>query len=200
MTRVAGPSGPTGRENGAQGRSRRPMPWVERLTTRCGLKGRETVGPALVAAVAKPVDRAFLEVAADMAQRRGPCEKNSRGLSGSKDGMPFFPQGIGLLSQPWAGISRPVGPDGPAIRVMFCRRESAGEPKRRLQQFGRLLLSSGGPGQQPPHRLRLAFDGSQQRLGRCIRCAPALLPIPERADGQPEGFGELHLRHAEPLS
>src|SRR4051812_18201240 len=65
----AGPSGPTGRENGAQGRGRRPMPWVERLTTRCGLKGRETVGPAL----------------------EGRGWESSRGPSGRKDGMPFFP-------------------------------------------------------------------------------------------------------------
>jgi len=62
----AGPSDPTGRENGAQGRGRRPMPWVKRLTTRCGLKGRETVGPAIEASVGKPVVRA-LEVADDIA-------------------------------------------------------------------------------------------------------------------------------------
>src|SRR3954454_8494789 len=36
-------------------------------------------------------------------------------------------QGIGLRPQPWAPFSRPVGPDGPATRVMLCRRKSAGE-------------------------------------------------------------------------
>jgi len=51
------------------------------MTMRCGLKGRETVGPAFEAAVAKPVIRAFFLR----------CPPGSRGLSGRKERVPFFP-------------------------------------------------------------------------------------------------------------
>jgi hypothetical protein len=73
------------------------MPWVERLTTKCGLKGRETVGPTV-------------------AQRLGPCEKKQgvqvlAAFQAARMGY-FFTQGIGLRPQPWARISRPVGPVG----------------------------------------------------------------------------------------
>ena len=37
---MAGPSGPTGRENGAQGFGQRPMPWVNKPRRIGGLKGR----------------------------------------------------------------------------------------------------------------------------------------------------------------
>jgi len=60
------------------------MPWVERLTMRCGLKGRETVGPAFEG-VAKPVGRALLEVADDI-------ETSSRDLSGRMDRVALFPR------------------------------------------------------------------------------------------------------------
>jgi hypothetical protein len=39
---VALPTGPTGRENPAQGRGRRPMPWEKGHPNPCGLKGRES--------------------------------------------------------------------------------------------------------------------------------------------------------------
>ena len=45
-------SGPPGRENIAKAGGRRPTPWVEESTTRCGLQGRE--GPQLEAAGAQP--------------------------------------------------------------------------------------------------------------------------------------------------
>src|SRR5260370_1016507 len=41
------------------------MPWGERLTMQCGLKGREIVGPAFEATVTKPVVRNLFEVADD---------------------------------------------------------------------------------------------------------------------------------------
>jgi hypothetical protein len=40
---VASPSGPTGRETLAQGRGRRPTPWVNRPPPPRGLKGRESL-------------------------------------------------------------------------------------------------------------------------------------------------------------
>src|SRR3954468_9644227 len=87
------------------------MPWVERLTTRCGLKGRETVGPAF--------EGRSWEASrwlTTFAQRLGPCERKQgvqalAAFQAARMGGAFF-QGIGLRPQPWAGISRPVGPAG----------------------------------------------------------------------------------------
>src|SRR3954470_22400672 len=50
--------------------------------------------------------------------------QSSRGPTGRLDDRAFPPQGIGLRPQPWAPLSRPVGP-GPvlldALIVMACR-------------------------------------------------------------------------------
>ena len=96
------------------------MPWVERLTPRCGLKGRETVGPALGPRLRCQSFELFL---------RWPI---SRGLQAARMGCPFS-QGIGLRPQmPWAGISRPVGPVG-----RFSDRAALGEV-RELQPAGKI--------------------------------------------------------------
>jgi len=68
------------------------MPWEKGQTHPCGLKGRE----------------------------------NFRRRTGRPNGLAAFQaaprchpstQGIGLRPQPWAGISRPVGPDGSATHA-----------------------------------------------------------------------------------
>ena len=80
----------------------------------CGLKGREIVGPAFEATVTKPVVRNLFEVADDgRSAPRSVREVTKRAvlaaLQAARMGCPF-PQGIGLRPQPWAGVSRPVGP------------------------------------------------------------------------------------------
>src|SRR3954468_22369644 len=82
------------------------MPWVERLTTQCGLEGRETLA-------------------------RRAC-KVLAALQAARMGCPFS-QGIGLRPQPWARFSRPVGPVGRFYGRLSASRlcDSAPPPPRR---------------------------------------------------------------------
>jgi hypothetical protein len=82
------------------------MPWVRKAIHHRGLKGRENF-------------------------------YRSRLLSRFRFSRPFRPQGweglltqgVGLRPRPWALISRPVGPDGPAPCVMFLNpAREAGAP------------------------------------------------------------------------
>src|ERR1700704_5368688 len=65
----------------------------------------------------------------DWLRNRGPQKPGprSRDLSGRTALSISPPRASACGLRPWAPFSRPVGPDGPATRVMFCRRESAGE-------------------------------------------------------------------------
>jgi hypothetical protein len=122
---MAGPSGPRGRENGAQGQGRRPMPWVE---------GDNAGRPE------RPRDRWLV--------RRG--KPGSRGPSGRKEGCPF-PQGVGLRPWPWAGISRPVGPAGRSTdEVGFVVRLTARFEDHRRSRM--IVSETGSPCTTTPRR------------------------------------------------
>jgi hypothetical protein len=113
---AAGPSGPTGWENGAQGRGRRPMPWVEKGQHGAAWKAARPFGPALEGRGWEAHRSSSSEMADDVAQRLGPCEKKQgvqvlAALQAARLGR-LFSQGVGLRPRPWAGVSRPVGPVG----------------------------------------------------------------------------------------
>ncbi|HYU35307.1 MAG TPA: transposase [Thermoanaerobaculia bacterium] len=63
--------------------------------------------------------RAFLKAYMRSSLTSATCGiESSRGPSGRMTMGPVT-QGIGLRPRPWAGLSRPVGPDGPATRVIY---------------------------------------------------------------------------------
>ena len=70
------------------------MPWVNRPPQAGGLKGRESLSREL---------SEFGEISPGLSGRGVDC---------------LSTQGIGLRPQPWAGISRPVGPVGIYIRAI----------------------------------------------------------------------------------
>jgi hypothetical protein len=133
MTRVAGPVGPMGRENGAQDLRPEADALGERLTTRCGLKGRETVDPAF--------------------EGRG-CEAGRSRLS-----RPFRPQEWGalfpvcrppasalgwVLPARWAGGKDCESHSTGSLRGRKSRTRTSGTtrtPRTRKIRYGILLLS-----------------------------------------------------------
>jgi hypothetical protein len=98
--------------------------------------------------------RALLEVAPNIAQRLGRCEF-SRPFRPQEWGA-LFTQGIGLRPQPWAGVSRPVGPVGRSSDrlLVFRDRSSVQEVFLRSQSH------------------RTAQGNSERGLGRPCRSSP----------------------------
>src|SRR6185436_21099759 len=80
-----------------------------------------------------------------------------RGLSGRLIVAALESQGIGLRPHPWAGISRPVGPDRTAIKLREKKDPGGAVPK----------------GQPSPSRNARCVPKGQPPLSRNVRRAPA---------------------------
>ena len=70
--------------------------------------------------------------------------ERSRGLSGRLTLGPVT-QGIGLRPQPWAEISRPVGPDGPVTHVIYGHAAEVAERFRISLRGGRSTVRTRRP-------------------------------------------------------
>ncbi len=92
-----------------------------------------------------------------------------------------------VRGEPLRGAPRPMKTRAIASPTEGWSAPQSGEAAARLRCFIR---------EQSPHHFRVAFDGQQQRAGRGVRGAPMLLPIPQRRDGQMEGFRKFRLCHS----
>jgi len=93
-------------------------------------------------------------------------EPGSRDPSGRHDGMSCFTQGIGLRPQPWAKVSRPVGPASSARIRGSGRYSPDGRPAALERERRRLLAAT-----RTNHDLTHDLEADASRIVGFLRTA-----------------------------
>ena len=107
--------------------------------------------------------------------------EDSRGLSGRMIVAAVGSQGIGLRPQPWAMLSRPVGPERTAVSsiISSCERKPRRRPRPPLRPAP--IASRGAPPNESSSRSASAARGESSRRSAGAPSEPTTIQSPQGA-------------------